>query len=133
LAKALQKNIEPVLFASVGSGVLALALAGLFSGGGGNFSLDDTWIHLSYALSLKLGEGFSYNPGDWETGSSSPLWVVLLWLWPLGADPVLRTKVLCALLHAATAALSAALAIRLALDVARETCSRRRILERRSV
>ena len=48
--------------------------------------LDDSYIHLAYARSLRLGEGLSYNPFDWETGATSPLWVVLLALWP-GALP----------------------------------------------
>jgi hypothetical protein len=40
--------------------------------------LDDAWIHLVYARSLALLEGFAYNPGQLETGSTSPLWAVLL-------------------------------------------------------
>lgn len=79
-----------------------------------DFVLDDAWIHLSYAKSLRLGEGMSYNPGDWETGFSSPLWVLCLALWPLGQDPVLPVKLLGALLHAATAWLGASLTADLA-------------------
>jgi hypothetical protein len=40
--------------------------------------LDDAWIHLVYARSLAALHGFSFNPGQLETGSSSPLWAVLL-------------------------------------------------------
>jgi hypothetical protein len=40
--------------------------------------LDDAWIHLVYARSLATLQGFAYNPGQLETGSSSPLWAVLL-------------------------------------------------------
>ncbi len=48
----------------------AAALAGL--------PLDDAWIHLVYARSLAALHGFAYNPGQLETGSTSPLWAVLL-------------------------------------------------------
>lgn len=86
-----------------------------FSGGGvDDFCLDDAWIHLAYAKSLRLGDGLSYNPGDWETGFSSPLWVLLLAAWPTGPDPVISVKLLGALLHAATAGLAAAIALDLA-------------------
>ncbi len=40
--------------------------------------LDDAWIHLVYARSLAALQGFAYNPGQLETGSTSPLWAVLL-------------------------------------------------------
>lgn len=86
-----------------------------FSGGGvDEFCLDDAWIHLAYAKSLRLGEGLSYNPGDWETGFSSPLWVLLLAAWPTGPEPVVSVKLLGALLHAGTAGLAAAIALDLA-------------------
>jgi hypothetical protein len=40
--------------------------------------LDDAWIHLVYARSLAHGQGLAYNPGQYETGFTSPLWVLLL-------------------------------------------------------
>jgi hypothetical protein len=86
-----------------------------FSGGDiGEFCLDDAWIHLAYAKSLRLGDGLSYNPGDWETGFSSPLWVLLLAAWPTGPEPVVSVKLLGALLHAGTAGLAAGIALDLA-------------------
>lgn len=86
-----------------------------FSGAGvDEFCLDDAWIHLAYAKSLRLGDGLSYNPGDWETGFSSPLWVLLLAAWPTGPEPVVSVKLLGALLHAGTAGLAAAIALDLA-------------------
>jgi hypothetical protein len=97
--------------------LVALILAigyGLLAGGDRDFCLDDAWIHLAYAKSLRLGEGLSYNPGDWETGFSSPLWVMLLAAWPSEANPVVSVKLLGALLHAATAGLAAMLALELA-------------------
>ena len=95
---------------------LLLALAYLFVGGSGpgDFCIDDAWLHLAYAKSLRLGDGLSYNPGDWETGFSSPLWVILLAAWPSGADPVPAVKILGALLHAITAGLAATIALELA-------------------
>ena len=48
----------------------AAALAGL--------PLDDAWIHLVYARSLAALHGFAFNPGQLETGSTSPLWAMLL-------------------------------------------------------
>ena len=40
--------------------------------------LDDAWIHLVYAQSLAELDGFAYNPGELETGFTSPLWALLL-------------------------------------------------------
>jgi hypothetical protein len=52
------------------------------------FPVDDAWIHLVYARSLGHFQGFAYNPGVQEAGSTSPLWALLLapltWLLPLG-------------------------------------------------
>ena len=93
---------------------LAIAVGLPFAISGSDFCLDDAWIHLAYARSLGLGDGLSYNPGDLETGSSSPLWVVLLAILPWGGDPVLAVKLFGLLLHAASAALAASLALRIA-------------------
>lgn len=96
------------------SAVIAIGAVCLFVVGGRDFCLDDAWIHLSYAKSLSLGDGLSYNPGDHETGFSSPLWVALLAAWPMGADPVVSVKMLGALLHGVTAWLACALTLQLA-------------------
>jgi len=42
------------------------------------FPLDDAWIHVVYARSLAGLHGFAYNPGELETGSTGPLWAVVL-------------------------------------------------------
>jgi hypothetical protein len=42
------------------------------------FPLDDAWIHMVYARSLAALHGFAYNPGQLETGSTSPLWSIML-------------------------------------------------------
>ncbi|MGD8859868.1 MAG: hypothetical protein PVI30_07640 [Myxococcales bacterium] len=79
------------------AGAAALASAG--------FCLDDAFIHLSYARSLGLGEGFSYNPGDWQTGASSPLWALLLVPFAQLDDPAPPVQVLGVVLHGVTAGL----------------------------
>lgn len=97
--------------------LVGLAMACLYAFAGAHvreFCLDDAWIHLAYAKSLRLGDGLSYNPGDWETGFSSPLWVLLLAAWPTGPEPVVSVKLLGALLHAGTAGLAASIALDLA-------------------
>lgn len=45
---------------------------------GAQFPLDDAWIHLVYARNLLSGHGLAYNPGQLETGLTSPLWTLLL-------------------------------------------------------
>ncbi len=91
--------------------LVAAAFAGAAAWPLPDFALDDAWIHLDYAKSLRLGEGWSYNPFDHEAGCSSPLWVALLRVWPTGGNPVPRVLALAVLLHAATASVSASLAI----------------------
>lgn len=97
--------------ARVVAAVVAVGLAALTIPETTDFALDDAWIHLSYAKSVRLGDGLSYNPGDWETGASSPLWVLLLAVWPLPDEPVLSVKLLGALLHGVTAWFSTQLAL----------------------
>ncbi len=103
---------------------LAACLAGLMIVGARDFALDDAWIHLAYAKSLRLGDGLSYNPGDWETGVSSPLWVALLAIWPIAGNPVVPVKLLGVLLHALTAWAGASIV----LDVTRERATLERPL-----
>ena len=42
------------------------------------FPLDDSWIHLHFARNLAEGRGFSYNPGVPVSGSTAPLWTLVL-------------------------------------------------------
>jgi hypothetical protein len=91
--------------------LLAVLFGLAFALGGEDFCLDDAWIHLSYAKSVGLGDGLSYNPGDHETGFSSPLWVLCLVLWPTGNDPVLSVKLLGVLFHALCAWIACALVL----------------------
>ena len=46
--------------------------------GFGAFSLDDAWIHMQFARNLAEGRGFAYNPGEPVSGSTAPLWTLLL-------------------------------------------------------
>ena len=42
------------------------------------FPLDDTWIHFDFARNVAAGNGFGLNPHESSSGSTSPLWVLLL-------------------------------------------------------
>jgi arabinofuranosyltransferase len=55
------------------------------------FPLDDSWIHMQFARNLAEGRGFAYNPGVPVSGSTAPLWTLLLGgtFTVLGAHPVL--------------------------------------------
>ena len=46
--------------------------------GVGAFPLDDAWIHMQFARNLAEGRGFAYNPGVPVSGSTAPLWTLLL-------------------------------------------------------
>ena len=51
--------------------------------------MDDAWIHAQFAVNVAQGHLFQFQPGTLSTGSTSPLWSLLmgvgLVLWP---DPV---------------------------------------------
>jgi len=40
--------------------------------------LDDGWIHARFAQNLARGQGFSFNPGEPTSTTTSPLWTLLL-------------------------------------------------------
>lgn len=94
--------------------LVAALLGALMLPGPLDFALDDAWIHLAYAKSLRLGDGLSYNPGDHELGASSPLWALVLAAWPIAGDPVRPVQLLGILLHALTAWIAAQLGMDLA-------------------
>ncbi len=53
------------------------------------FTLDDSWIHLQYARTIYDGIPWEYSPGFPSTGSTSPLWsVILSVLFYFSSDPV---------------------------------------------
>lgn len=78
--------------------VLALVLAAVI--------LRQTWhgdpaIYLSYARNIAAGDVFTFNPGEFSSGSTSPLWAALLALpFALGLGPA-GAKALAALALAA--------------------------------
>ena len=49
-----------------------------FTDGQGGVPLDDAWIHFQFARNLARGDGFSFNPGHPTSGSTAPLWTLLL-------------------------------------------------------
>lgn len=76
--------------------------------GAAGFPLDDSWIHLHFARNLAEGAGFVYNPGQPVSGSTAPLWTLLLAAGAVIAGPSLAmAKTL-----GAAAAVGAALAVR---------------------
>jgi hypothetical protein len=80
--------------------------------------LDDSFIHLVYARALASFQGFAYNPGLPEAGSTSPLWSVLLvpaiWAGRLGVDPILAAKLVGLAVGFGASLLAARIARRLA-------------------
>lgn len=59
--------------------VVVLIIALVYVGSaGGNFALDDGWIHQTYARNLGLRGEWSFVPGVPSTASTSPLYTVLL-------------------------------------------------------
>ncbi len=62
---------------------LAAALVGLYLGaarlaGMNGFPLDDAWIHQTYARNLGTRGEFAFTPGVPSTGSTAPLWTLIL-------------------------------------------------------
>ncbi len=59
------------------------------------FPLDDAWIHAQFARNLALGNGFSYNPGVSVSGSTAPLWTLVMGTgYLIGGDAVFAAKLL---------------------------------------
>ncbi len=64
------------------------------------FPLDDSWIHAQFARNLATGKGFSYNPGVPVSGSTAPLWtLVLATARAVTRETVATTKILGVLFH----------------------------------
>lgn len=42
------------------------------------FTIDDSWIHLQFARTIYQGNAWDYSPGFPSTGSTSPLWSLIL-------------------------------------------------------
>jgi len=106
-----ESSVPSETSANTVAAITAAILGALVVWGLRDFALDDAWIHLSYAKSVRLGDGWSYNPGDHEAGITSPLWVALLVVWPTAGDPVAPVLLLGALVHALAGWTASALAI----------------------
>jgi arabinofuranosyltransferase len=76
--------------------------------GAAGFPLDDSWIHLHFARNLAAGAGFVYNPGEPVSGSTAPLWTLLLG----GAAAVVGPSLLMAKTLGVASAIGAALVVR---------------------
>jgi hypothetical protein len=72
-----------------------------------NLTLDDAWIHQTYARNLAQGRWFTYTDERASTGSTSPLWTILLAPGHLLAvDPIHWSLLLGVLFHIMTAAVA---------------------------
>ncbi len=56
--------------------------------------LDDSWIHLQFARRIAAGDGLAYNPGQWISGSTAPLWTALLAPGFVALGPLVWAKLL---------------------------------------
>jgi hypothetical protein len=74
------------------------------------FPLDDSWIHIEFARSIFEGRPWEYSPGWPSTGSTSPLWAILLSsLFFIATDStslILYTYILSGILYVASAFLA---------------------------
>ena len=72
----------PWLLSLLLAGALALGVfawhAHTVTEGQGSVPLDDAWIHFQFARNLARGDGLSFNPGHPTSGSTAPLWSLLL-------------------------------------------------------
>ena len=94
-------------------GVFA-ANAHSFTDGQGGVPLDDAWIHFQFARNLARGDGLSFNPGEPTSGSTAPLWTLLLAaVYLAGGDFPIAGQVLSGVCFLATLAATYALGKRI--------------------
>jgi len=78
----LERGDWPWLLSLLLIGCLTLGIFALtayrFTDGQGGVPLDDAWIHFQFARNLARGDGLSFNPGQPTSGSTAPLWTLLL-------------------------------------------------------
>lgn len=72
-----KKNISWILVFGTILLQILFVLPGYFANGIG-FPLDDAWIHQTYARNLSQFGSWSFIPGVVSSGSTSPLWTILL-------------------------------------------------------
>lgn len=101
----LRRRTHLWLLAAAACAVCLLVLAGeVVAVGELGFPLDDSWIHLQFARNLAAGNGLSYEPGRPVTGSTAPLWTVLVSLvFSLPGSPLAWVKALGIVLYAGCA------------------------------
>src|SRR5512134_316515 len=70
---------DPWIILALAALLVVLFYLGLSALAGGlGFSLDDSWIHLTYARNLAEHGEWAFRPGEQSAGSTSPLWTALL-------------------------------------------------------
>ena len=81
-AKRIDRYDWPWLLTLMLIGILSLAVfyvaAWRFTNGQGGVPLDDAWIHFQFARNVARGNGISFNAGQPISGSTAPLWTLLL-------------------------------------------------------
>lgn len=89
-----------VVAAALSSALLFLAREQMIAGSWG-FSLDDSWIHATFARNVATGHGFSFNPDEPVSGSTGPLYsLILAALYSLTHEMIWSAKALGILCHA---------------------------------
>ncbi len=96
--------------------LVAVLLVALYvAAAGGDFPLDDSWIHQTYGRNLAVYGDWAYRPGEASAASTSPLYTVVLAAgYKLGVPFRWWTHGLGALMLALTGLIGARLAARLA-------------------
>ncbi len=107
-APRLSFRVEHILLAGVTAAASAYWLSVASRATGPGFPLDDAWIHLQFARNMAEGHGFSFNPGVPSSGSTAPLWTLLLaGLVAIGVPPLAAPLWLGVALTCATVVLAA--------------------------
>jgi len=114
----LGRSSIPWLASLLLAGCLTLGVFSLtaqrFTGGQGGVPLDDAWIHFQFARNLARGDGLSFNPGEPTSGSTAPLWSLLLaGLYGLGGGFPVAGQLLSGVCFLAAIAATYALGLRL--------------------
>jgi hypothetical protein len=76
-----------------------------YTTGGYGFSLDDSWIHATFARNLATGNGYAFHPHETISASTAPLYTALLAGWYLIAHEVVWGAKLMGILGLALAGL----------------------------
>jgi arabinofuranosyltransferase len=94
-----KKAKQPGLLVLALVGAVALYLIRSLYKNSLGFPLDDAWIHQTYARNLALRGEWAFLPGEVSTGSTSPLWTLMLAIgYGLTLSPILFSYLLGCLL-----------------------------------